>query len=120
MCEDPGFSAWPLERKCPICRKLFCITTIDRWAYKIGETCYCSYHCLTDARKKHPERTTEGPKKSRTYGSISKLNPKQKLEVVKSMIRAGKTNAEISRQTGIGYELVRYYRKKCGMGEEAD
>lgn len=118
LSTDLGPMAWPYERKCPICGKVFCMWHADLWAYKTGERYFCSYHCMSAALKKTRESSAGRPKRKKAYPSASTLKPKQKFELIKALIRTGLTNREIEMKTGIDRELVRYYRVKAERESE--
>lgn len=105
--KDPGASAWPFERKCPECRKRFCIPITEVWTYRDGDTLLCSWSCVR-AREARQQAKEEAEAAKRTKN----LTPEQKETLIRRMVCRGLTNDEISLETGFSRQMVNYYRRK--------
>ena len=105
--ENPGATSWPHERRCPECRKIFCIPITEVWTYRDGDTLLCSWSCVR--RREARERAKEEAEAAKRR---KKLTPAQKAGVIRRMVCLGKTNDEISLETGFSRQMVNYYRRK--------
>ena len=43
--EINGLTAWPFERKCKVCGKMFAGTVMDEWIYRVNGIPVCSWGC---------------------------------------------------------------------------
>ena len=110
--ELPGTTAWPFERKCPECGKIFCVPSdTDAWAYQIRDgrntKLLCSYRCLRNREKRETEKKAAAARKAMKIS-----NPKARNALIRRMVLTGMTNDEICGKTGFSRQLVNYYRKK--------
>lgn len=86
------------ERACPLCGNVF-ITYDEEWAYKKGNTYYCSWHCF---------RTV--PEKQRGRKSLKK-------DQIFKLFREGKTQAEVAEILGCKESAVRYWADRYRVEE---
>ena len=105
----PGASAWPFERKCPECGKVFAGTILEAWTYRNKSDLFCSWTCL---RKRERRIKEQEQKKARKKRMARQLKPNQKEALIRAKICRGMTNEEISAETGFSTQLVNYYRRK--------
>lgn len=104
----PGLTAWPLERQCPECGRVFCLSAVEVWGFRDREALVCSWGCLRkrEARKEAEAAAQAARKRKRM------LKPAQKAALIRELAGKGLTNAEICRETCFSLQLVGYYRKK--------
>lgn len=103
----PGASAWPFERRCPECGKVFSGRCYDEWIYRDRGDVLCSWGCMRAREKKREEKKNmDSARKTR------QLKPNQKEALIRVFVMRGLTNKEISAETGISMQLVNHYRKK--------
>jgi hypothetical protein len=71
-------------RTCPECKKLFIVSCVDLWTYKIGNgtrtVCYCGYSCWTKAgnRKARTKLTNQEAYWERLRQKKKKENQKRR------------------------------------------
>ena len=107
--ELAGVTAWPFERKCPECGKIFGGTTLENWAYRDGQQYLCSWSCVRKREQKKAEAELKAAAKKR---KTKKLTPAQKEGLIRRLVYSGMSNEEISKETGMSVQLVNYYRRK--------
>lgn len=111
-----AYIEWPLERKCSICGRIFCmVCTPEEWPLKDKKQhiLFCSWRCLREYEAKEimggsRKRGKKDPKRP----------PKEKERMFGELIRRGLNNKEIAEQTGESEQLVNYYRRKIQRREE--
>jgi len=96
-----------VEKKCPICEKVFIPHTED-WAYKRRThekvtVYFCSWGCLLKYEDKHPK----------------KIAIEQREEII-NMIRKGEKTAEIVRTLGVDRSKVRYWQERIAREVDDD
>ena len=104
--ELPGYTAWPHERKCPECGKIFCIQVIEDWVYQDGGVPLCSWGCKRALERREEER------QERIRANRRNLTPKQREILVSRLMKRGATDEEIQEQLGMSRQHVLYYKKK--------
>ena len=108
-------SAWPFERKCPECGKVFAGSCeMERWPYRDGYTLLCSWGCVRRREKRKEEAELRVLEKRRR----KRLTKAQKTALIRQKIFIGMSNEEISLDMGISEQIVNCYRKK--IEEEYD
>lgn len=112
------YTAWPYERKCPICGKMFVMHSTEEWGYTVGSKRFCTYSCLRKYERKQEEnrRKVETKPKARRI-STDGMSPEQRKIIVAMYMKMGSTNREIAELTGMDQELVNYYRRKVESEE---
>lgn len=111
-----AYIEWPLERKCSICGRIFCmVCTPEEWPLKDKKQhiLFCSWRCL----REYEAREIMGGSRKRG-NKDPKRPPKEKERVFGELIRQGLNNKEIAEQTGESEQLVNYYRRKIQRREE--
>lgn len=111
-----AYIEWPLERKCSICGRIFCmVCTPEEWPLKDKKQhiLFCSWRCL----REYEAREIMGGSRKRG-NKYPKRPPKEKERVFGELIRQGLNNKEIAEQTGESEQLVNYYRRKIQRREE--
>ena len=107
--EITGATAWPFERKCPECGKIFGGTMLEEWVYRDKGQFLCSWKCVRSREKKRAEAELKNAEKK---AMLKKLTPAQKEGLIRRKVYRGMTNEEISAEIGMSVQLVNYYRKK--------
>lgn len=111
-----AYIEWPLERKCSICGRIFCmVCTPEEWPLKDKKQhiLFCSWRCL----REYEAREIMGGSRKRG-NKDPKRPPKEKERMFGELIRQGLNNKEIAEQTGESEQLVNYYRRKIQRREE--
>lgn len=111
-----AYIEWPLERKCSICGRIFCmVCTPEEWPLKDKKQhiLFCSWRCL----REYEARKIMGGSRKRG-NKDPKRPPKEKERMFGELIRQGLNNKEIAEQTGESEQLVNYYRRKIQRREE--
>lgn len=111
-----AYIEWPLERKCSICGRIFCmVCTPEEWPLKDKKQhiLFCSWRCL----REYEAREIMGGSRKRG-NKDPKRPPKEKERMFGELIRRGLNNKEIAEQTGESEQLVNYYRRKIQRREE--
>ena len=108
----PGVSAWPFERRCPECRKKFCVLITETWIYRDRDTLLCSWGCVRRREEKARKKAEAAAAKQRG----KKLKPGQKEGLIRRYVFQGLSNEEISKKTGFSAQLVNYYRRRIEEG----
>ena len=101
-----GTTAWPYERKCPECGKIFCLARAELWSFWDGPEMLCSWGCMRKREKRKAEKTARAAEKR------SKMTPKMREAMVKRLTAQGVEAKEIGERLGIGTQLVNYYQRK--------
>ena len=109
--EISGATAFPFERRCPECGKVFSGVMLETWTYRDKGQLLCSWGCVRQREKKRAEAELKRKAKLR-----KKLTPAQKEALIRKYVFRGMSNEEISEETGISQQLVNYYRKKIEEG----
>ena len=104
-----GNTAWPLERRCPECGRVFCLSAVEVWGFRDRETLMCSWGCLRRREERNRQRAEAAARKK---AKKKKLKPTQKEGVIRRYLLKGLSNEEISAETGFSVQLVNYYRRK--------
>ena len=107
--ELAGVTAWPFERKCPECGKIFGGTMLEDWVYRDCQQYLCSWSCVRRREQKKAEAELKAAAKKR---KTKKLTPAQKECLIRRLVYRGMSNEEISKETGMSVQLVNYYRRK--------
>ena len=107
--EITGATAWPFERKCPECGRMFAGTcALEEWTYRDKGALLCSWGCV----RRREKRRTVAELRAAEKRNRKKLTPAQKEGLIRQKVYRGMTNEEISAETGMSVQLVNYYRKK--------
>ena len=109
----PGASAWPFEKRCPECGKVFSGTMQEIWIYRDRGEMLCSWGCQRKREKKR--EAEEAARKRKIAGRM--LTPAQKECIIRRLVNRGMSNDEISEETGFSRQQVNYYRRKV-LNEE--
>ena len=108
ITEITGATAWPFERKCPECGKVFAGTFYEDWVYRDRGELLCSWRCK---RKREQDRTRQELQRRERQRQLN-LKPNQKQEIIRGYVNQGMSNKAISAITGFSLQLVNHYRKK--------
>ena len=107
--EITGATAWPFERKCPECGRMFAGTcALEKWTYRDKGVLLCSWGCVRRREKRRMEAELRAAEKR----NRKKLTPAQKAALIRRYVFQGLSNEEISAETGFSAQLVNYYRRK--------
>lgn len=105
--EELSVSAWPLERKCPECGRVFCLGNLETWPFRDGTVLLCRWNCKV---KREKRKAAEELKRAKA--KKRKLTPAQKEGIVRKHVMDGLSNQEIAGKTGLSAQTVNYYRRK--------
>ena len=109
ISEITGATAWPFERRCPECKRLFAGTcALEEWTFRDGNVLLCSWGCVRKREKRRADAALRAAEKR----NRKKLTPAQKTALIRQKVYRGMSNEEISQETGMSMQLVNYYRKK--------
>lgn len=104
--EENGPTAWPYERRCPECGKIFCLARVELWAYWDGPQMLCSWGCKRKREKRQAEAAARAAEKR------SKMTPRMREAMVRRLTAQGKTDEEICERLGLSRQLINHYKKK--------